>query len=38
LIGASWEMFYFEDELNRLKEQIMPAVWRDGSWRGEAWV
>ncbi|HEX5888068.1 MAG TPA: diguanylate cyclase, partial [Pyrinomonadaceae bacterium] len=36
LIGASWEMFYFEDELNRLKEQIMPAVWRDGSWRGEA--
>jgi diguanylate cyclase (GGDEF)-like protein/PAS domain S-box-containing protein len=36
LIGASWEMFFFEDELNRLKEQIMPAVWRDGSWRGEA--
>jgi diguanylate cyclase (GGDEF)-like protein/PAS domain S-box-containing protein len=36
LIGASWEMFYFQDELNRLKEQIMPAVWRDGSWRGEA--
>jgi two-component system, OmpR family, sensor histidine kinase VicK len=26
LIGASWEMFYFEDELKRLKEQIMPAV------------
>jgi diguanylate cyclase (GGDEF)-like protein/PAS domain S-box-containing protein len=36
LIGASWEMFYFDDELNRLKDQIMPAVWRDGSWRGEA--
>ena len=36
LIGASWEMFYFEEELRRLKEQIMPAVWRDGSWRGEA--
>ena len=36
LIGATWEMFYFQDELNRLKEQIMPAVWRDGSWRGEA--
>ncbi len=36
LIGASWEKFFFEDELNRLKEQIMPAVWRDGSWRGEA--
>ncbi len=36
LIGASWEMFYFQEELKRLKEQIMPAVWRDGSWRGEA--
>ncbi|HKV33015.1 MAG TPA: diguanylate cyclase [Pyrinomonadaceae bacterium] len=36
LIGASWEMFFFNEELARLKEQIMPAVWRDGSWRGEA--
>jgi diguanylate cyclase (GGDEF)-like protein/PAS domain S-box-containing protein len=36
LIGASWEMFYSEEELTRLKAQIMPAVWRDGSWRGEA--
>ncbi|HYV13921.1 MAG TPA: diguanylate cyclase [Pyrinomonadaceae bacterium] len=36
LIGANWEMFYFEEELFRMKEQIMPAVWRDGSWRGEA--
>jgi PAS domain S-box-containing protein len=36
LIGASWEMFFFEDELRRLKQEIMPAVWRDGSWRGEA--
>jgi diguanylate cyclase (GGDEF)-like protein/PAS domain S-box-containing protein len=36
LMGSSWEMFYYEEELKRLKEQIMPAVWRDGSWRGEA--
>jgi diguanylate cyclase (GGDEF)-like protein/PAS domain S-box-containing protein len=36
LFGASWEMFYFAEELARLKEEIMPAVWRDGSWRGEA--
>jgi diguanylate cyclase (GGDEF)-like protein/PAS domain S-box-containing protein len=36
LMGASWEMFYLEEELTRLKEQVMPAVWRDGSWRGEA--
>ena len=36
LIGASWEMFFFNEELDRLKQEIMPAVWRDGSWRGEA--
>jgi diguanylate cyclase (GGDEF)-like protein/PAS domain S-box-containing protein len=36
LIGTSWETFYFQEELMRMKEQIMPAVWRDGSWRGEA--
>ncbi len=36
LIGASWEMFFIEDELNRLKNETMPAVWRDGAWRGEA--
>ena len=36
LIGASWEMFFFNEELSRLKEQVMPDVWRDGSWRGEA--
>ena len=36
LIGASWEMFFYDEELTRLKERIMPAVWRDGSWRGEA--
>ena len=36
LIGASWEMFFFNEELVRLKEEVMPAVWRDGSWRGEA--
>src|SRR5690242_4030623 len=36
LMGASWETFFFSDELNRFKEEIMPAVWREGSWRGEA--
>ncbi|HSB27440.1 MAG TPA: diguanylate cyclase, partial [Pyrinomonadaceae bacterium] len=36
LFGSSWEMFFFEEELTRLKQEIMPAVWRDGSWRGEA--
>jgi diguanylate cyclase (GGDEF)-like protein/PAS domain S-box-containing protein len=36
LIGATWETFYFEDEFQRIKKEIMPIVWRDGSWRGEA--
>ena len=36
LIGASWECLFSADELSRLKDKIMPAVWRDGSWRGEA--
>src|ERR1041385_7558441 len=36
LFGASWETFFFEEEQVRLREEIMPAVWRDGSWRGEA--
>jgi len=36
LIGASWEMFFVEEELNRLKTETMPIVWREGSWRGEA--
>src|ERR1041385_3112298 len=36
LFGASWETFFFEEEQVRLKKEIMPAVWRDGSWRGEA--
>jgi diguanylate cyclase (GGDEF)-like protein/PAS domain S-box-containing protein len=36
LFGASWETFFFEEEQARLKKEIMPAVWRDGSWRGEA--
>ncbi len=36
LIGVSWEELYVADELPRVKDDIMPAVWRDGSWRGEA--
>ncbi|MDQ3666908.1 MAG: diguanylate cyclase [Acidobacteriota bacterium] len=35
LVGASWESFYLDDELRRIKNLIMPEVWRDGSWRGE---
>ena len=36
LIGVSWDMFFIEEEVTRLKAEAMPVVWRDGSWRGEA--
>lgn len=36
LMGMSWEMFFMEDEVNGLKTDTMPVVWREGSWRGEA--
>jgi diguanylate cyclase (GGDEF)-like protein/PAS domain S-box-containing protein len=36
LMGVSWEMFFGDEEVIRLKDETMPVVWRDGSWRGEA--
>ncbi|HEX5324014.1 MAG TPA: PAS domain S-box protein, partial [Capsulimonadaceae bacterium] len=36
LLGKSWRMLYDEEELARFETHIMPAVIRDGIWRGEA--
>jgi diguanylate cyclase (GGDEF)-like protein/PAS domain S-box-containing protein len=36
LVGVSWEKLYETDELSRMMTCVMPASWRDGSWRGEA--
>ncbi len=36
LLGMSWELLYDGDELCRLKEYVMPLMWRTGLWRGES--
>lgn len=36
LVGESWEILYHDDELCRFKEYIMPIMWKNGRWRGEA--
>ena len=35
LIGKTWEIFYEEKELRKFKQEIMPALWKNGQWRGE---
>ncbi len=36
LIGQSWRVLYSEDELQRLKNDIIPGFIQKGQWRGEA--
>ena|SRR5256885_907061 len=36
LLGKGWGVFYDEAELKRLEQEILPTVWGEGSWRGEA--
>jgi diguanylate cyclase (GGDEF)-like protein/PAS domain S-box-containing protein len=36
LLGRSWRLLYDADEARRVAEEILPALWRDGRWRGEA--
>ena len=36
LLGQSWRLLYSPAQLRRFETEIMPALWRDGSWRGEA--
>lgn len=35
-VGESWRMCYHEDELTRFDEEVMPKLFADGNWRGEA--
>lgn len=35
-LGESWRMCYDEDELDRFDEEVMPRLFADGDWRGEA--
>ena len=36
LIGRSWKVLYSGAELEHLEQQALPAMRRDGCWRGEA--
>ena len=36
LLGRSWRVLYSPEQLRRFDAEILPALWRDGTWRGEA--
>jgi diguanylate cyclase (GGDEF)-like protein/PAS domain S-box-containing protein len=36
LIGKTWRVFYYDDELVRFDNAIIPVLMKEGSWRGEA--
>lgn len=36
LLGKSWEVLYYPQELKRFQDKIMPNFFERGSWRGEA--
>ncbi|MEB3337274.1 MAG: EAL domain-containing protein [Leptolyngbyaceae bacterium] len=36
LIGQTWENLYTEEEIFRFRRSILPTVWREGQWQGEA--
>ncbi len=36
LLGRSWRLLYDAEERARFETAILPALWRDGRWRGEA--
>jgi diguanylate cyclase (GGDEF)-like protein/PAS domain S-box-containing protein len=36
LVGCHWGTLYAPAERRRFESQVMPALWRDGRWRGEA--
>ena len=36
LLGKSWTVLYGSEELARFDREVMPALTRDGVWRGEA--
>jgi PAS domain S-box-containing protein len=35
-LGETWRICYPEDELNRFEESVLPKLFDDGEWRGEA--
>lgn len=35
LIGKPWRLFYFEDEVKRIEQEILPELRKKGRWQGE---
>ena len=35
LIGKSWRLLYFEDQIKRLEQDVWPELQEKGSWQGE---
>ncbi|HEV2664644.1 MAG TPA: PAS domain S-box protein [Blastocatellia bacterium] len=35
LIGNTWRLLYFEDEIKRIEQEVMPELWEKGKWQGE---
>ena len=36
LVGKPWQVLYDLEEVSRFEKDIMPVLWREGRWRGEA--
>jgi PAS domain S-box-containing protein len=36
LLGKTWRVLYTDDSIERFQREIMPQLYRDGHWRGEA--
>ena len=36
LLGKSWRVLCSADELRRFENDVMPRLWKEGKWRGEA--
>lgn len=35
LIGKTWRLLYFENEIKRIEQEVMPELWEKGRWQGE---
>ncbi len=36
LIGATWKVFYYPDEVQRIEQEVFPIIGETQKWRGEA--
>ena len=36
LVGKTWHILYDDKEAKRIAKEVMPVLWKEGRWRGEA--